>query len=496
MSTIRETLASGWKLLEAGRLAQAAQVYRELIRANPSVTEAWYLLGAIAQLEGKPAESLEFYQQALRLAPNHVEARNNLGVALQALGRVDQAEACLRDAIRRRPDFADAHSNLGNALQDRGLLDEAIACYRQAIRLKRDHIDAHNNLGNALRAQRRSAEAMECYDEALRIRPDHAQVHLSRALLRLQLGDFEPGWAEYEWRLKCKDYAIPSYPRPLWDGSPVDGQTILIYGDHGLGDTLQFIRYAPLVQDRGGRVVVAVRKPLARILASCPGVEMVIPEGELLPDFAVYIPATSLPRIFGTTLATVPAQIPYLAADSDLVKRWGDEIGRENGFRIGIAWRGNPAYTRDRQRSFALTQFEPLSQLEGVRLYSLQKDFGAEQIVEAASRFAVTDLGSRDTDFMDTAAAMRNLDLVIAADTSIVHLAGALGSPVWVALSFESDSRWLLDRDDSPWYPTMRLFRQTRPGDWDEVFKRITDELAARLSRGQSRPGNLDAMGD
>ncbi len=483
MSTIQEALASGWKLLGAGQLAEAAQVYRDLIRANPSVTEAWYLLGAIAQLEGKPADSLGFYQQALRLAPYHVEAKNNLGVALQELGRTDEAEACLRDAIRLRPDFADAHSNLGNALQDRGLLDEAIACYRQAIRLKRDFLDAHNNLGNALRAQRRSAEAMECYDEALRIRPDHAQVHLSRALLRLQMGDFEPGWAEYEWRLKCKEYAIPSYPRPMWDGSPLNGQKILIYGDHGLGDTLQFIRYAPLVRDRGGRVVVTVRKPLARVLASCPGVEMVIPEGDLLPDFAVYIPAMSLPRIFGTTLATVPAQIPYLAADGALVERWSDEIGRENGFRVGIAWQGNPAYTRDRQRSFALTQFEPLSQLEGVRLYSLQKDFRAEQIVEAANRFAVTDLGSRFTDFLDTAAAMRNLDLIVAADTSIVHLAGALESPVWVALPFESDWRWLLSRDDSPWYPTMRLFRQSRPGDWGDVFKRISDELAGRLSR-------------
>jgi len=483
MSTIQEALASGWKLLQEGRVNQAAEVYRELIRANPAVVEAWYLLGAIAQLEGKPAESLGFYQQALRLAPNHLEARNNLGVALQALGRIDLAEACLRDAIRLRPDFADAHSNLGNALQCRGLLDEAIACYRQAIRLKPDYLDAHNNLGNALRAQRRSAEALECYNEALRIRPDHAQVHLSRALLRLQLGDFELGWPEYEWRLKCKEYAIPSYPRPMWDGSPLNGQTILIYGDHGLGDTLQFIRYVPLVQGRGGRVIVAVRKPLVRVIASCPGVEMVIPEGEVLPDFAVYIPAMSLPRIFGTTLATVSAQVPYLAADLELVERWRDDIGQDNGFRIGIAWQGNPAYTKDRQRSFALMQFEPLSHLEGVRLYSLQKDFGAEQIAEASNRFVVTDLSSRFTDFMDTAAAMRNLDLVIAADTSIVHLAGALGFPVWVALPFDSDWRWLLNRDDSPWYPTMRLFRQTRPGDWCDVFKRIADELRARLSR-------------
>jgi Tfp pilus assembly protein PilF len=487
MSTIQEALASGWKLIEAGRFAQAEQVYRDLIRANPLVTQAWYLLGAIAQLEGKPAESLPFYQQALRLAPSHVEARNNIGVALQELGRGDEAAACFRDAIRLRPEFADAHSNLGNVLQDRGTLDEAIACYRHAIRLKPDYLDAHNNLGNALRAERRAAEALECYNEALRIKPDHAQVRLSRALLWLQLGNFEPGWAEYEWRLRCTEYAIPSFPRPMWDGSPLNGQTILIYGDHGLGDTLQFIRYAPLVEARGGRVVVAVRKPLARVLSSCPGAEMVMPEGAPLPDFAVYIPAMSLPRIFGTTLATVPAQVPYLAADAPFVERWGGEIGRDEGFRIGIAWQGNPAYTKDRQRSFALTQFEPLARLDGVRLYSLQKDFGAGHIAEAASRFAVTDLGSRFTDFMDTAAAIRNLDLVIAADTSIVHLAGALEAPVWAALPFDADWRWLLDRDDSPWYPTIRLFRQKRPGDWDEVFQRITGELAARLEKRAER---------
>jgi Tfp pilus assembly protein PilF len=481
MLTIQEALASGWKLLEAGKLSEAEEVYRELIRSNPSVAQAWYLLGAIAQLQGKPAESLEFYQQTLRLAPNHVEARNNLGVALQKLGRGDQAEACFRDAIRLRPDFADAHSNLGNALQNRGLLDEAIACYRHAVGLKRDYVDAHNNLGNALRAQRRSVEALQCYNEALRIRPNHPQVHLSRALLWLQMGGFEAGWAEYEWRLQCKDFAIPSFPRPMWDGSPLSGQTILIYGDHGLGDTLQFIRYAPLVRNRGGRVVVAVRKPLARVLATCPGVELVIPEGAPIPDFAVYIPAMSLPRVFGTTAASIPAEIPYLAADAGLLKQRGEEIGREGGFRIGIAWQGNPAYSKDRQRSFALTQFEPLARLEGVRLYSLQKDFGANQVAEAAGRFATVDLGSRFTDFMDTAAALRNLDLVIAADTSIVHLAGALGVPVWVALPFDSDWRWLLDRDDSPWYPTMRLFRQSRPGDWGDVFRRIAEALAVTL---------------
>jgi Tfp pilus assembly protein PilF len=481
MTTIPEALTQGARLLHEGNLSQAEAAYRQIVGANPGVAQAWYLLGSITHMTGRLVEAVGYYQHALRLAPALVEARNNLGVALQALGSTEAALECFRDAIRLRPDFADAYSNLGNALQEQGNLDDAIACYRQAIQRQPDYLDAHNNLGNALRGQRRFSEALASYNEALRIKPDQPYVHLSRALLWLQTGDFERGWVEYEWRLKCKDFAIPAFPRPMWDGSFLDGQTILVYGDHGLGDTLQFIRYAPLVRDRGGRIVAAVRKPLARIAASCPGMEQVFSDGEQLPDFAVFVPAMSLPRIFHTTVATVPGRVPYLAADDELVKRWTEEVRCEQGFRIGIAWQGNPSYPRDRQRSFRLSRFESLAMLPGVRLYSLQKGFGSEQIAESAGCFSVIDLGNRIDDFADSAAIMRNLDLVITADTSLAHLAGAIGTCVWVALPFDADWRWQLEREDSPWYPTMRLFRQRRPGDWDEVFERIRAELAAKL---------------
>ncbi len=322
---------------------------------------------------------------------------------------------------------------------------------------------------------------MTCYDQALNLKPDFAQVHLSRSLLRLQMGDFAQGWSEYEWRFQCKEYAIPPFPQPLWDGSRLDDRTILLYADHGLGDTLQFVRYAPLVCERGGRVLVACRKPLARILASCPGVSRVISEGAPLPQFQVYAPLMSLPRILGTTLATVPARVPYLVADPALVARWRVELGQFGGFKVGIAWQGNAQYCKDRHRSFRLDQFEPLTRLDGVRLVSLQKGFGTDQIREVADRFAVIDLGSRLDDFMDSAAVMTNLDLVITPDTSVAHLAGALGVPVWVALPFAPDWRWLLDRQDSPWYPTLRTFRQREWGNWNEVFERITRELEIRL---------------
>ncbi len=387
---------------------------------------------------------------------------------------------CLRRALDLKPDYADAHSNLGNVLQEQGQLDLAVASYRQALQLKPAYFDALNNLGNALRAQGKLTESVASYEQALEVKPDNPQVRMSRALCWLQMGDFERGWAEYEWRLKCREFSIPAFRQPLWDGSPLDGRPILLYADHGLGDAIQFIRYAPMVKARGGRVIVACRQPLARILATCAGIDQVFAEGSLLPEIAFYAPLMSLPRILGTSLASVPAEVPYLTADTALVNQWHDELGPGGGFRVGIAWQGNPRYRRDHQRSFRLAQLEPLAQVAGVRLFSLQKGVGTDEIAELAGRFAVSDLGGRFTDFTDTAAVMRNLDLVITLDSSLAHLAGALGAPTWVAVPVASDWRWLIDREDSPWYPTMRLFRQKRWGDWDEVFSRMAVVLAAR----------------
>jgi len=477
LATIRELLASAGKLIQARELSRADQVCRKILEMDASVATAWYFLGVVKQLRGKLDEAVASYEQVLRLEPNHHEALNNLAVAFRAQGRVNEAEASLRRALHVKPDHAEAHSNLGNLLQDQDKLDEAAACFRRALHLKPDYFDAHNNLGNALRALGRLAEAAACYDQALLLQPDQPQVHLSRALCRLQMGDFEQGWAEYEWRLKCKEFSIPPFRQPVWDGTPLDGRVILLVADHGLGDTLQFVRYASLVRARGGRVILACQQSLARLAMSCPGIEQVIVEGALLPEFEVHAPLMSLPRIVGTTLDSIPAEVPYLTADESLVGQWGRVLDPAGGFKIGIAWQGNPRYRRDRERSFRLAQLEPVARLADVRLFSLQNGFGTEQIGEVESQFAVTDLGGRLTDFMDVAAVMRNLDLVITPDTSLAHLAGALGVPVWVALPFAPDWRWLADRPASPWYPTMRLFRQSTGGDWDEVFERIASEL-------------------
>jgi hypothetical protein len=320
---------------------------------------------------------------------------------------------------------------------------------------------------------------VKCLQRALRIKPDFIDAHWSLALNLLLLGDFERGWPEYEW------LSPQTLLQPVWDGGSLKGRSILIYGEGGLGDQIQFVRYAPVVKRYGGTVIVSCRKPLLPLLASCPGIDELVATGSALPAFDVQAPLMSLPWILKTSLSTVPADIPYLFADPRLQDKWQRRLRRYPGFQIGIAWQGNPEFLKDCPRSIPFVHFAPLAGLAGVRLLSLQKGAGIEQLEAAAMQFPVTVLGSgldkRGGAFMDTAAVMKNLDLVITSDTAIAHVAGALGVPVWVALSHGAEWRWLLEREDSPWYPSMRLFRQTRPGDWEGVFARMAQELSKRV---------------
>ncbi|MCI0460721.1 MAG: tetratricopeptide repeat protein, partial [Gemmataceae bacterium] len=317
--------------------------------------------------------------------------------------------------------------------------------------------------------------------QALRLQPDYARAHMARAMTWLAQGNWEQGWPEYEWRWRYEGFSPRPFPQPLWDGSPLAGRTILLHAEQGLGDTLHFIRYAALVKQQGGQVLVECPAVLHRLLASGTGIDELVAPGAPLPAFDVHAPLLSLPALFRTSLSTVPATVPYLFADAQLGAQWRDRLASVEGLKVGIAWQGNPRHFRDRQRSVLLTEFEPLARLEGVRLISLQRGPGVEQVPALGDRFPVLDLDrQRDEtcgDFMDTAAVMTNLDLVITCDTAIAHLAGALGVPVWVALPFAPDWRWLRERADSPWYPTMRLFRQERWGDWASVFRRLADAL-------------------
>jgi tetratricopeptide (TPR) repeat protein len=468
-------------------------------------------------------EAEALLRQALVLRPDFPEAHNNLGNVLAGRELHDQAAGCYRQAIQFRHEYFNAHNNLANALVALGRPEEAIVSYRQAIELRPDFVDAISNLGLTLAQQRRWLEAEKPLAEAFRLRPEAAEirVHLSRVLLDLGrpedavahlehtlritpmhvdahwtlslslllLGKWQQGWAEYEWRWRRRNAEKRPF-RPLWDGRRLDGGTIVLHAEQGLGDTIQFIRYVKMVREwcPSARIVAYCPPPIIELLKSFQGIDELIPEGQPLPKFDFYSPLITLPAIFGTTIDNVPAEVPYLKADSDRVARWRSQLASETGFKVGIVWQGNPRHKRDAFRSAPLTAFAPLANVPGVRLYSLQKRHGMEQLAAIQGQFQVADLANTDDSpqgvFMDTAAILKNLDLLVTVDTAVAHLAGALGVPVWVALSTLPDWRWLLGREHTPWYPSMRLFRQKTYGDWSSVFEQMANELKNEIKSG------------
>ncbi|HWY85823.1 MAG TPA: tetratricopeptide repeat protein [Gemmataceae bacterium] len=459
---------------------EAVDCYQRALQLKPDYAEAYCNLGVALSEQGKLDEAVACYRQALALKPDYPEAQNNLGYVLMGQGKLDEAIACYQQALALKPDFAEAHNNLGIALKDQGKLDEAVASYRAALTLKPDFAEGHNNLGDALRRQGNLDAAVAHFRQALALKPDFADAHWNQSLLMLLRGDFEHGWAEYEWRSKIKrqDFQRRQFAEPLWDSQPLAGRTILLHSEQGLGDTIQFIRYAPLVKDCGGRVVVECQRPLLPLLAGCSGIDQLFAQGDTLPAFDVQAPLLSLPWILGTTFDTIPARGPYLRAEPERAQSWRKKLEPLGGFKVGIVWQGNPTHTSDHYRSFPLAQLATLARVEGVRLISLQKGPGTDELQRRPQ--AIVDLGDRldrDGAFLDTAAIMMSLDLVVGVDSAVAHLAGALGIPVWLPLALIPDWRWLLERADCPWYPHHRLFRQSRPGDWSEVFERIAAAL-------------------
>jgi tetratricopeptide (TPR) repeat protein len=481
-------------LAQLGKLDDAEAAFREALRLQSGYAAAHYGLGNVLRDKGRRDEAIACYREALRLKPDYGEAYNNLGLSLTEAGALDEAVIVLRQAVRLRPGDAGAHTNLGLALAEQGRWAEAEASYHEALRLRPQDADAHTDLGNCYKEQGRTAEALACYQLALWHQPELAPAHFNRALAWLQAGDYERGWAEYEWRWRRPQTPPRPLPRPAWDGSPLGGRTLLVHMEQGVGDMIQFLRYAPLVQRQGSTVLVECPASLVQLFSTCRGIDWLVAEGTPLPPFDVHAPLLSLPRLLGTTLATVPAAVPYLAAEPARVERWQRKLAPLGGFKVGITWQGNPKYQWDRYRSLPLACFAPLAAVPGVRLVSLQKGPGAEQLRPPGPGFAVAELpgdwDGGDGAFLDTAAVMQCLDLVVTADTAAAHLAGALAVPVWVALAAVADWRWVLGRDDSPWYPGLRLFRQARLGDWAPVFARLADELR-RLSGAAGRSGRV-----
>jgi hypothetical protein len=365
--------------------------------------------------------------------------------------------------------------NLGNAQARLGRHEEAATSYRQAARLRPHYPEAHSNLGNALLEVGHVEEAARCYEEALRQDPEHPSAHWNRAWLRLLCGDFERGWEEYEWRWVTGNAAPRHFRQPVWDGSALWGATILLHAEQGLGDTVQFVRYAPWVKEAGGRVVVECQARLAPLVRTVAGVDEVVEAGSTLPPFDTHAGLLSLPRIFGTSVKTLPAEVPYFTLDATRIERWRARLAQAGGFKAGLVWAGSPTHKNEHSRSIRLSALAPLAAVSGVSLFSLQRGPQAAEL--ASAPFPITNLEEQNNDILDTAASLTHLDLVIAVDTMVAHLAGALARPVWTLLAYVPDFRWLLGRDDSPWYPTMRLFRQPRPGDWAAVIARVAEEL-------------------
>jgi tetratricopeptide (TPR) repeat protein len=465
----------GNTLRDLNRLAEAEASYREALRLRPDFPNVHNNLGNTLRDLNRLAEAEASYRKAVRLRPDYPDFHNNLGVALYDLGSLAEAEASYREALRIRPDSPTVHNNLGNTLRDLNRLVEAEASYREALRLRPDSPDVHNNLGNTFRDLNRLAEAEASYREAVRLRPDHSEAHTNLALALLLTGQFEEGWEEYEWRPSRSDQ---SFLPPLWRGEAIGDRVILLRAEQGLGDTLQFCRYVPLVA-AAGRTILEVQAPLVRLLSGLDGITVMVAQGDMLPSFDLHCPLLSLPRVLGTTLDTIPATTPYLIADPALAADWRKRLTDVDGLRVGLVWAGGQqlAPAIDRRRSIALDSLAPLGEVSGVSLVSLQKSELKAQDTHPPRGLMLLDFTADLHDFADTAALIDGLDLVISVDTAVAHLAGALGKPVWLLNRFDTCWRWLLNRDDSPWYPTMRQFRQPRPGDWNSVICGVRDAL-------------------
>ena len=544
----------GVLLQQGGQLPTAITLLQKATEIAPDYLAAWVNLGNALQLTGRLQEAVDAFQKGMMLNPNMPEAANNLASVLNALKRHEQALNACVSALKLRPDFAEAHVNmgnaliglknpaeaensyrraielrpanatayfnLGNALSDLGRLEDALEQYRKAVALDAanpekhynyantalkldryveavesfraaievnpNYVDAYCNLGSALQSLGDTAEAIECYREAIRISPRGKQqpdLHWNMALALLQQGDYAEGWEAYEWRWLTPTFAAfkREWRKPEWTGGALDGKTLLIHAEQGFGDGIMFGRYAPLVARKGGRVVLECRAPLTRLMRSLEGVAECFDLGQPVPEHDFQIPLLSLPRAFRTTLDNVPAAIPYLRPPADA--KPDPRIAQAKGLKIGFAWAGSPTRRDNAKRSAPLAMFEPLLKATGTRFFSLQVGKFRPELDALDKRLGVVDLGEALNDFADTAAAVAALDLVISVDTAVLHLAGALGKPAWGLMSRPTGFFWMNDRDDTPWYPRLRLFRQPEMGDWGSVFKKAEAELK-RLAGG------------
>ncbi len=469
-------------LTDGGEHAQAATALRRLLRLKPPLTEQRLQLAQALILDGRAGDAVEELMTLLGMTPLSVAAYATLGLACRRLGRVEEAVGHYRCALGFAPGDAGVLNNLGVTLQDLGRLDEAAACFRQSIAAQPDAAHAYLNLGLAARDAMLVDEAVGAARTAVRLAPTLAEAHTALGFGLLLKGELEEGFAEYEWRSRMADFPSPrrSFPTPAWDGRDITGRTLLVHDEQGVGDTIMLARYAPLLQARGIRVIVECNTQLVRLLSAMPGVAGVVGRFETLPPHDAHIALASLPHRLGTTLYSIPADVPYLRPEPALAAAWAERLAHTPGLKVGLVWAGNPEFKADSLRSPRLKGFLPLLQVPGISFFGLQKGPGRQDLDRCGPMPAsFTDLGPDISDFADTAAIMANLDLVISSCTAPAHLAGALGRRAWTVLPFAPDWRWLDAGVCTPWYPTMRLFRQDRLGDWTPVMTRVRNALQA-----------------
>jgi tetratricopeptide (TPR) repeat protein len=471
-------------LISLERFEPAAEACEAALNRNSDLADGHLNLGIARRHLGKIDQAIVAFDRALVLRPDHPFTLFQKGCALQARGDLSTAESCFRKVIEREPGIAEARCNLGNILKERGDFHSAATEYRNAVQIDPDLAEAHSNLGVTLQEMGESEEALDCFDRAVEIKSDDAETRRNRAMVLLQLGRFAEGWKEYEWRWQTRhfDPLRRHWDIPRWTGETLSGRKIHIHAEQGYGDTLQFIRYLPAIAAQSGSAVFECPQSLVDLARTVDPSVKVIAIGEPPPPADFHVPLMSLPGLLGTDLDSIPADIPYLQTDPDRLTIWQWKIPNSGRFRVGVAWRGSDGYKRDSIRSPGLNPIRPLFECTGCDFYSLQKDGGDADLVTAGLAEAVTDIADGFVDFADTAAAIACLDLVISADTAVAHLAGALGIPVWVLLPSVAEWRWLRNRDDSPWYPSARLFRQDRPGDWNGLVERVNRALGEKLA--------------
>jgi tetratricopeptide (TPR) repeat protein len=507
MKEISENIEIAMQLLNSGQLNQAEDLCHQVLRNIQNHPDALHVMGLIHHQRGNSHEAVFLISNAIENNPYVAVYYYNLGYILALSGEIDRAIEAYKESLSLKPDYAEAINNLGLILYDQDKIEESIILFQQAIRNKPGFTKAYYNLGKAFQAQGNPQVAIAAYDEVLKIFPDSPETRFNRSLSLLLTENFEEGWVEYEQRfrsLKVPAKKCNKKDAHRWDGASFVGKRLLVVDEQGIGDTLQFIRYLPLVKELGGTIVFETIGSLMRLLENFQGINELWDRSSVARsdlNFDLYIPLMSLPGVFKTTLETIPAKVPYIFPDTTKDKYWRQRLNK-GGIKVGIVWAGKssadyrqsrmsglehlnlrwagrPASKFASKRLARLENFVPLTKIEGVQLYSLQKGNEADQASTLSGSVNVINLCEESTDFSDVAAAMDNLDLIISVDTALAHLAGAIGKPVWVLIPFVPDWRWLLVREDSPWYPTMRLFRQSEKNEWEDVFQRVARELHA-----------------